>query len=140
VLEDLRLAAEGGDNVRRPGKAPEPTRRLAAFIISPIVRFDRTPTSSRTIIEVSGRDRPGLLHDIARELTAAGLSIRSAHVGAYGERVYDVFYVEPLPGVAAVSDDATLTKALEHVLRANSPKDLRIPARVLARAPASTDR
>ncbi len=140
LLDDLRAAA-GGGMVKRPGKPPAASRRLAAFIISPMVRIDRTASTSRTVIEVSGRDRPGLLYEIASELAAAGLSIRSAHVGAYGERVHDVFYVEPLEGGELSKDrDAGLAKALESVLLMGSPNPPRIPARTLARAPASNNR
>jgi len=65
------------------------------------------------VLEVLGRDRPGLLYDIARELADAKLSIRSAHVGAYGERVHDVFYVEKLGGGLMPTDmDETLTTRL----------------------------
>jgi [protein-PII] uridylyltransferase len=141
LVEDLRAAAAGGDSVKRPGKAPAPTRRHAAFIISPTVLIDRTASADSTVIEVSGRDRPGLLYDIARELAGAGLSIRSAHVGAYGERVHDVFYVEMLGGGTMPREmDEQLTARLVDVLRSNAPTAPRIPAHTLARAPASFDR
>jgi [protein-PII] uridylyltransferase len=45
------------------------------------------------VIEVSGRDRPGLLQTLSRALAAAGLSVQSAHVENYGERAVDAFYV-----------------------------------------------
>jgi [protein-PII] uridylyltransferase len=141
VIEDLRVAAASGEGVRRPGKQPAITRRHAAFIISPLVRIDRTASANRTVMEVSGRDRPGLLYDIARELADSGLSIRSAHVGAYGERVHDVFYVTTLSGEAPPTDlDAPLTERLVAVLRSGAPTAPRIPAHTLARAPASFDR
>ena len=141
LIADLRLAAAGGEGVKRPGKAPAPTRRHAAFIISPTVLIDREASASSTIIEVSGRDRPGLLYDIARELADRRLSIRSAHVGAYGERVHDVFYVELLGGGPVPSDmDEPLTTRLVEILRSNAPNAPRIPAHTLARAPASFNR
>ena len=141
VLADLRAAAGGGEGVKKPGKAPAASRRLAAFIISPTVLIDRTASADSTVIEVSGRDRPGLLYDIARELADAKLSIRSAHVGAYGERVHDVFYVEQLAGgVMPPEMDEPLTERLVAVLRSHSPNPPRIPAHTLARAPASFDR
>ncbi|HVY87910.1 MAG TPA: [protein-PII] uridylyltransferase [Hyphomonadaceae bacterium] len=141
LIEDLRAAAGGGEGVKRPGKPPAVSRKLAAFIISPMVLIDRAAALDSTVIEVSGRDRPGLLYDIARELAGAGLSIRSAHVGAYGERVHDVFYVEMLSGGAMPPEmDKDLITRLEAVLRVNSPTQLRIPAHTLARAPASFDR
>jgi [protein-PII] uridylyltransferase len=141
ILADLRTAAGGGDDVKKPGKAPAASRRHAAFIISPTVLIDRTASADSTVIEVSGRDRPGLLYDIARELADANLSIRSAHVGAYGERVHDVFYVEQLVGgVMPPEMDEPLTERLVAVLRSHTPNPPRIPAHTLARAPASFDR
>lgn len=141
LIADLRVAAAGGEGVKKPSKAPAPSRRHAAFIISPTVLIDRTASATSTVIEVSGRDRQGLLYDIARELVDANLSIRSAHVGAYGERVHDVFYVEPVNGGVMPADmDETLSKRLEEILRSNSPTAPRIPAHTLARAPASFDR
>jgi [protein-PII] uridylyltransferase len=141
LIADLKASAEGGEGVKRPGKAPAASRRHAAFIISPLVLIDREASIDRTIIEVSGRDRPGLLYDIARELAEAKLSIRSAHVGAYGERVHDVFYVEPLGGGPMPTEmDQPLTEKLVAVLRSYSPNAPRIPAHTLARAPASFDR
>ncbi len=141
LIDDLRVAAAGGEGAKRPGKPPAPSRKLAAFIISPLVRIDRTASLDSTVIEVSGRDRPGLLYDIARELADANLSIRSAHVGAYGERVHDVFYVEMLTGgpMPAEMDDKLVTRLVE-VLRSHAPNAPRIPAHTLARAPASFDR
>lgn len=141
ILADLRAAAAGGEGVKKPGKAPAASRRHAAFIISPTILIDRTASTDSTVIEVSGRDRPGLLYDIARALADAGLSIRSAHVGAYGERVHDVFYVEQLAGgVVPHEMDEILSSRLEAILRSHSPTAPRIPAHTLARAPASFDR
>jgi [protein-PII] uridylyltransferase len=141
IIADLRAAAAGGEGVKKPGKAPAASRRHAAFIISPTILIDRTASATSTVIEVSGRDRQGLLFDIARELADANLSIRSAHVGAYGERVHDVFYVEHLSGgIMPPEMDETLSKRLEEILRSHSPTAPRIPAHTLARAPASFDR
>jgi [protein-PII] uridylyltransferase len=141
LIDDLRAAALGGNAVKRPGKAPAPSRRHAAFIIKPIVRIDRSASADRTVIEVSGRDRHGVLYEIARELTGAGLSIRSAHVGNYGERVHDVFYVEMLSGGEMPPEmDQQIISRLEAVLRSYSPTAPKIPAHTLATAPASFDR
>ena len=142
VLAELAQVAGGSGEERRISKSPSISRRHAAFIIAPRVRIDRSASVGRTVIEVSGRDRPGLLYDIARELVKAGLSIRSAHVGAYGERVHDVFYVETLDGQGLPPErDKDLIVGLEAVLRVNAPTEgPRIPAHTLARAPASNNR
>jgi [protein-PII] uridylyltransferase len=57
------------------------------------VTVDNDASQDASVVEVSGRDRPGLLGALAHTLTDAGLSILSAHVDNYGERAVDVFYV-----------------------------------------------
>ncbi|WP_168073457.1 ACT domain-containing protein, partial [Caulobacter sp. SSI4214] len=57
-----------------------------------------------TVVEASGRDRPGLLQALARTLADNGLSIQSAHIDGYGERAVDAFYVQ-------TSDGEKLTEA-----------------------------
>ncbi len=50
------------------------------------------------MIEVNGRDRPGLLFELTRALTRLNLQISSAKISTYGEKVVDVFYVKDLFG------------------------------------------
>jgi len=79
---------------RALGERPWPARRLSASRIEPRVHIDNEVSSRHTVIELIGRDRPGFLHDVARTLTALGLSIVSAHISTYGDRAVDVFYVK----------------------------------------------
>ena len=58
-----------------------------------------------TIIEVDTRDRPGLIHDIARTLSANNISIVSAIIATYGEQAVDTFYVKDLFGHKIHSED-----------------------------------
>ena len=51
-------------------------------------------SNTHTVIEVRGRDRPGLLAHLTRTLFSLSLSISSAHIATYGERAVDVFYVK----------------------------------------------
>jgi [protein-PII] uridylyltransferase len=60
--------------------------------------MDNDTSEESTVIEASGRDRPGLLADLARTLSDSGLSIQSAHIDAYGERAVDAFYVHDSDG------------------------------------------
>ncbi len=69
-------------------------RREEAFRVEPQVLIDNNASDSYTVIEVNGRDRPGLLHDLTRALFVARLSIHSAQITTYGERAVDVFYVK----------------------------------------------
>ncbi len=68
-------------------------QRAAAFAIAPTVSFDDDSSTNITIVEVSGRDRPGLLADLVEAMAGAHLDIASAHVDCYGERAVDAFYV-----------------------------------------------
>jgi len=92
LTEALEAAGRGEAVTFEPRRAPE-LGRAAAFAITPTVAVDNDASEEASVIEVSGRDRPGLLADLARTLAGAGLSILSAHVDNYGERAVDVFYV-----------------------------------------------
>jgi [protein-PII] uridylyltransferase len=64
----VRTAATGEAPVLPISRTPM-ARRAAAFVIEPWVRFDNDLSRAATVIEVSGRDRPGLLAELARVLT-----------------------------------------------------------------------
>ncbi|MGD9968494.1 MAG: [protein-PII] uridylyltransferase [Hyphomonadaceae bacterium] len=118
---------------------PPPSRRVAAFNIEPWVRIDNDITPSATVIEASGRDRLGLLADLARVCAEAKVSIVSAHIDTYGERASDVFYVQEEEGggqIAGARRMSAVRSKLEEVLRAAEPAD---PSK-LAVARASTAR
>ncbi len=120
--------------------APALSRRRAAFAIEPWVRIDNDITPHATVIEASGRDRLGLLADLARACTQAGLSIASAHIDTYGERAADVFYVTIKGEQLSPSRIVSVRAKLEEVLRAAEPSSPGQSKSRLAVAPASTAR
>jgi [protein-PII] uridylyltransferase len=79
----------------RPPAFPSRTR---VFTVPPRVLIDNGASRSHTVIEVNGRDRPGLLYEVTRELTRLNLQVSSAKISTYGEKVVDVFYVKNLFG------------------------------------------
>ncbi|MEO0384683.1 MAG: [protein-PII] uridylyltransferase [Pseudomonadota bacterium] len=92
--------------------------RVKAFKVPPEVMIDNQGSERFTVIEAAGRDRPGLLHDLARALSDLSLDTHSAHVATFGERAVDVFYVTDLVGLK-VTGRAKLNaikKKLETVL------------------------
>jgi [protein-PII] uridylyltransferase len=100
-LDRLARALEAA--ARNEGSAPERGKpvdlgRAAAFTIMPTVAVDNEASDEASVIEVSGRDRPGLLGAVAGALTDAGLSIQSAHIDNYGERAVDAFYCQEAGG------------------------------------------
>ena len=93
--------------------------RAAVFKVPPRVIIDNKASSAYTLIEVNGRDRPGLLYDVTSAMTKVGLQISSAHISTYGERVVDVFYVKDVFGLKVEHERkleqmrTTLLEALE---------------------------
>lgn len=75
------------------------TERTRHFQVTPRVLIDNEASSTHTIIEINGRDRPGLLHDVTQALTKVGLQIANAKISTYGHRVIDVFYVKDIFGL-----------------------------------------
>ena len=97
-LVTLLEAAARGETPVLEAKARAELGRAAAFSISASVVIDNDASEESTVIEASGRDRPGLLADLSRALAEAELSIQSAHIDAYGERAIDAFYVHDARG------------------------------------------
>lgn len=134
-LEKTVLAAIDEDGqIPEPSLRPSP--RKAAFIVQPRVSISEDVSQAYTVIDVSGRDRPGLLSDVSQVLADAGVSIISAHVGSYGERVFDAFYVE-LPEGFDAAMKSSLRDQLLAALGREEPDGPSTPARKLKRASAA---
>ncbi len=104
---------------RKLAEKPALPRRTDVFTVAPAVYVDNRASNTHTVIEVNGRDRNGLLFDLARAFFDLSLSISSAHVATFGERAVDVFYVRDLFGHKVSHTDKIkaiekrLTEALE---------------------------
>lgn len=83
---------------------PLGSRRAEAIPVTPSVRFSDAASGDVTIIEVEGRDRPGLLSAIAAVLRDHDLEVLSAHVEVVGEKAVDAFYVRRQGDVATIPD------------------------------------
>jgi [protein-PII] uridylyltransferase len=102
ALESTIAKALGGrkkliqELAARPSSLPS---RTHVFKVAPRVLVDNAVSSTHTVIEVNGRDRPGLLFHLTRTLTALGLQIANAKIATYGEKAVDVFYVKDVFGL-----------------------------------------
>jgi [protein-PII] uridylyltransferase len=96
---------------RRKSATPR-TRELRA---PPRVVIDDKASATHTVIEVNGRDRTGLLYELARALTELGLQISTAKISTYGANVVDVFYVKDIFGLK-VGHEAKLAQIRERLL------------------------
>lgn len=110
IAGDVRPAVE-------LSKPPPIRSRRDVFTVPTRVIVDNTASNSRTVVEVNGRDRPGLLYDVTSALTDLGLSINSAHITTYGEHVVDVFYVKDVFGLK-VESASKLKQIRERVAKA----------------------
>ncbi len=83
------------------------------------IHADNQASRAYTVVDVYTRDRPQLLHAIARTLHEAGLSIALAKVNTEGQRVADVFYVQTATGgkLSGRGDLSALSRALHDTIR-----------------------
>jgi len=84
---------------RELAKKPAIPTRTRVFTVAPRVLISNSASRTHSVIEINGRDRPGLLHDVTRALTDVGLQISNAMITTYGERAVDVFYVKDAFGM-----------------------------------------
>ncbi len=94
--------------------------RMRAIHVPPRVVVDNRASNRHTVIEVNGRDRPGLLHDVTAAISSEGLQIASAHVTTYGVRAVDVFYVKDVFGMK-VENERKLYQLRQALLAALTP-------------------
>ncbi len=98
-------------------------RRSHVFTVAPEVHIDNNLSAFNTVIEVIGRDWPGLLSEVTRVLTNLRLQIATAKISTYGVRVVDVFYVKDLFGLK-IDHEGKLQQVREALLQALSePSD-----------------
>jgi [protein-PII] uridylyltransferase len=121
----IRLAAE----IRKVSKLLL-GRRMRAIHVPPRVVIDNHASNTHTVLEVNGRDRPGLLHDVTAAISDQGLQIASAHVTTYGVRAVDVFYVKDVFGLK-VENERKLTTLRSALLKALANPDEAAPVQAI---------
>ncbi|WP_018631370.1 [protein-PII] uridylyltransferase [Neomegalonema perideroedes] len=91
-------------------------KREQGFVVAPHVAFDNDASEFYTVVEATGRDRLGLLHELARAFAEENVNIFAAVIATYGERAVDSFYVKDLFGHKITQESKR--KSLERRLRA----------------------
>ncbi|MEE4185913.1 MAG: [protein-PII] uridylyltransferase [Gammaproteobacteria bacterium] len=95
-------------------KAP---RQVRMFSTAARVQFTRDNARSRTVMEITAGDRPGLAAEIGRVLRAENLFVRMAKLVTVGERAEDVFYITNAEGAPLSSGaEEKLRTALLHAI------------------------
>ena len=80
-------------------------KRIRELRSTPQVFIDNLASNSQTVIEINGKNRPGLLYSLTKELNSLGIQIQSASVSSYGDLVVDVFYVKDKFGMKIENKD-----------------------------------
>ena len=99
IIDTVRQLLQGKRQILIDlGKESRHNKRLKPFAVPPQVTVSNALSEKFTVIEVSGLDRMGLLHSLTHQIADLNLTIGSAHIGTYGEKAVDVFYVTDLTG------------------------------------------
>ena len=72
-------------------------------------------SNTHTVVEINGKDAPGLLYKVTARMAEMGLQIQTASVSTYGDRVVDVFYVKDGFGLK-ISSEARREKLQQELL------------------------
>ena len=116
IEHDLRALVDGAIGAAEMiAKTPEPPSwaRRPGPEVSTDVRIDNQASPAFTVVDVLTRDRPGVLHTIARTLHEEGLTIALSKLTTEGDRVTDVFYVRDATGGGKVRDPERLRHLAE---------------------------
>ncbi len=116
ISNTVEKVLRGEMKVRRALAARRDTRpkRAHVFTVEPLIIFDNDASNSHTVIEVTCRDRPALLHDLTRALFDLSLTVSHARIATYGERAVDVFYVKDLFGLK-ITNETKLSQIRERM-------------------------
>jgi len=128
--DELRRARRIGENIEKIlkgelrlgtllAKRRTKEKRIEAFVVAPEIVMNNVLSDDYTVLELSGRDRPGLLYDLTSAISDLSLDITSAHITTFGEKAVDVFYVTDLTSKKIVNEarQSVIRQRLEGVLK-----------------------
>ncbi len=105
---------QGKYNTRKP-------RQLKAFDHPTRVQFQQDYLNSRTMMEISAIDMPGLLSVIANVIAQKDINITHAKISTLGEKIDDIFFLTTLDG-NAITDQALLEALAADIVQALESK------------------
>ena len=100
---------EGQANTRKP-------RQLKAFDHPTEVQFEQDYLNSRTVMEISALDMPGLLSVIANVIAEMDINITHAKISTLGEKIDDIFYLTSADG-KPIADQKILEQLRENLVQ-----------------------
>lgn len=100
---------------RRASDYSNPSRN--ALPVPAQVFIENDASNICSVIELTGRDRSGILYGVTKTMAELGLSIATAHITTYGTQIADVFYVKDMFGLK-ITHDAKIKQVREALLAA----------------------
>jgi [protein-PII] uridylyltransferase len=97
-IEKSLVKALESDSIYRRVSNKRTPRRLKAFDRPTKVHFEQDYLNSRTVMEISAMDMPGLLSVIANVIAALEINITHAKISTLGEVIDDIFYLTTVDG------------------------------------------
>lgn len=89
-------------------------RASSGVPVATTVEFENDLSRESTIIDLSARDRPGLLYRVTRALSGEGLDIQSAQITTRGDTAADSFYVRTADG-GKLGDPAAMRRVRQRL-------------------------
>ncbi|MFA6241652.1 MAG: [protein-PII] uridylyltransferase [Candidatus Hydrogenedentales bacterium] len=117
VEQVLRSVLLDGEDVQE--HVDRSLRRLFALLqprvpVPTKIEFDNSSSRNHTIIDIETGDRTGLLYDITRAMSEAGLDIATARIVTDARRVRDSFYVTRNNGKIEDQETQTAIRDMIH--------------------------
>ena len=104
------------------GKSTRRTPRLLKAFDRPTeIEFEQDYLNSRTVMEISARDMPGLLSVIANVIAAQEINITHAKISTLGEKIDDIFYLTT-PDGKPITDQSLLDRLKSNLVEALEAK------------------
>ena len=114
-IEAKLLVALESDSIYEGRPSTRKPRQLKAFDHPTEVQFEQDYLNSRTVMEISALDMPGLLSVIANVIARMDINITHAKISTLGEKIDDIFYLTT-PDGKAITDQAVLDELAQNLV------------------------
>ncbi len=106
-IEDELVLALNSKSIYKTRIHKRPSRQLKAFDRPTEIRFEQDYLNSRTVMQISAMDMPGLLSVIANVIATMDINITHAKIATLGEKIDDIFYLTTPLG-KSITDETIL--------------------------------
>lgn len=120
-IENRLLKALKSDSIHAGQRNIRKPRQLKSFDHPTEVQFEQDYLNSRTMMEISALDMPGLLSVIAKVIAQMDINITHAKISTLGEKINDIFYLTSASG-GAITDQLVLDRLEKNLVAALEAK------------------